>query len=975
MAAWFREFPGLARAGALALGLAAVAVIADHLGKEIHWETAVLYGITLGIAMRWPIVLRETGIRVVLLSGLLVEALIHYGLPTGVGVLLVEFFTRMGALPRGGVHYWEWYRPLILLGVVSAAYGLYCLVVGDVSMVSPSLVLNLNSAAFLLSYSLWGFLSFCWTLLTARRHGVTFAAEYLQRMRQTWWVPLTFLLVAYGMRLVDLYADGLQVVACLLLLWLQSKVGPVFSAMNQDRAVARLVGLAVGQSAAQRQTSQRVLRMAYFIGRALPLAEDDIRQVGYAALLQDPLDSAPTVPLWLAHRPDAEQEEALRLHVSRAVAQAQRDGALSDVVRLIAFRYASYDGEGYPGVKGEAIPLSAQVLAAANAVVHLTSGPGGAPPADPAHAVDWIRTHAKDRFHPDVLLAMTNAFLDSRTTASVDTGLPETVRQLQGLVGDADQPSDLVIGLRRVWTQLRGQLKLAPELPTEVQAVARLSTFFASSRDALQTGQILVEAVGQLVGGKVMLALTEQDGDELGMRFQASYGLRVLSLDGRVIAVRGGEMSRSILNQEPVQIPDLREASTSMAQEVARTEGIRSALWVPLVSSGRTVGVLLVGMLRYHWFTPREVGLIHLLAGLAATALENSRLICEVADRYEHISAMKAFTDTLLDNLSTSIIVLDPEGRLSLANAAARNLFGTEFDLQVGHPLPDGLREACPAQPALEGEGRPEYDVAWGSAILEVQSAPLRDSSGILLGAICLARDVTKVRAMQQQVRRVEKLAAMGELAAGAAHEIRNPLTSIRGFIQLVQARASGAEGEFFQIVLNEIDRIDAIIKDLLLLARPSELELTNMSLPHLVDEVLMLLQSDLQNQNVAVLREFDPAVTAVPVDPKMLKQLLFNLIINAKQAMPFGGTVRLGLRPSGTDYVVLDIADTGVGISPDNLKRLFVPFFTTKEEGTGLGLALCYSIVQAHRGRIDVESRVGVGTTFSITLPVNQAT
>jgi signal transduction histidine kinase len=136
------------------------------------------------------------------------------------------------------------------------------------------------------------------------------------------------------------------------------------------------------------------------------------------------------------------------------------------------------------------------------------------------------------------------------------------------------------------------------------------------------------------------------------------------------------------------------------------------------------------------------------------------------------------------------------------------------------------------------------------------------------------------------------------------------------------------------------------------------------------LDELLLLHQSDLQRSNIALVLDYDPAVGLVAVDPKMFRQLMLNLLLNAMQAMPYGGSLHLTVRPEGEGQVAVQVADTGVGISPENLKRLFVPFFTTKEEGTGLGLALCYSIVQAHGGKIDVESQVGHGTSFTITIP-----
>lgn len=969
--AWKREAPGVLRISALASGVGLTALLARHLGMPVAWGTAILYGITLAVAMRWPIVMPVTGARVVLLTGLLMEALWHHGLPTAIILLLVEFAVRMVVLAHGR-HYWEWYRPIIVLSTLLVTVGISNLLLGSHLPYPHNRLPDISTVAIATVFAFWALLNASWTFLKAPMRGRTRLQEYVLCMQQTWWAPLLMLAVAWPMEVIHQIPLPVDMVMCLVLLWIQSQVGPVFTTLHQDRTVTDMVRLSGHQSPQQRGEAQRVLKVAYSLARAIPLPLRESRLVGYAALLQDPPEEGVPVPRWLPHAPTQEEVRTLERHVHEAVRRVERDGALQDVADLIRFRYAAYDGRGYPEVAGEAIPAGAQVLAAANAIV-IRSGQSGTA-RDYALAVEWLRTHAAGRFSPVVLGAMVHAFASQDRPMEDERGLPETVRQLQRLVTGPEGPPAWVVALRRVLLSVRTQARLGPDLPEEVQAVARLAHFFASCTTSTEVAQIAVEAVGQLVGARTALALSEGAEGELTLRFKTAYGFLQMNPVGRLLAVTGGAMSRAILGHEPVQVLDLREMRSGLAQELAQVEGLRAVLYVPLVERGRTIGLLMVGMQDYHWFTPREVGLIHLMAGQAASALENARLMDELAERLAEVSNMKAFTDTLLDNLFTHIIVVDPVGRLVLVNAAARWRFGERLELNAGQPLPEELSLAFQVHRALDGESVPECDVVWDTFTLEAQSVPLRDGRGALLGAICIARDVTQVRTMEQQVRRVEQLAAMGELAAGAAHEIRNPLTSIRGFIQLLHARAEKTDGDYFQIILSEIDRIDQIIRDLLLLARPSDLQRVASQLPDLLKEVLVLQRTHLEHQGVSVVTEYDPTVPQVPVDPKMFKQLLLNLVLNAVQAMPFGGRITLVLRWAGPDQVALDVCDTGVGIPPEDLKRLFVPFFTTKEEGTGLGLALCYSIVQAHGGRIDVESRVGQGTTFTITLPLQGA-
>ena len=954
-----RRSPGLARALVLAVVTVIVAGGAYYWGEPLDWGIAILYGLAIASSMRWPITMGGTGVRVVITTGLRFEALWHHGLATAVMLMVVEYGARLFVINQGR-SYWEWFRPVLTLFSFLTAYGLQVLVQGSAVLDGHIGALShLDTPALIMVYAYWALLNSYWTLAKPKPDR-TGAYEFFRCMQQTWWAPLLFVLTAGGMTWVHGVGLPLTAVVCILLVWLEAQIGPVFTTLNQDTAVARLVRTSPAQNAAQRSTVHRVLRTAHMLGRSLGLSAQEMRVLGYAALLQDLPADAPPVPLWLPTAPTPAQVEAIRARLAATRLLIETDGALQEVAQVIAYRYASYDGEGYPAISGEAIPLLSQVLAAANALVC-------APQKD---AVGWLRQHSATRFSRTVLAAMSQAFMKLEPVVDRTRGLPEAVRQLQGLVSESAAPSPMLTALRRFWGSLRGQTGLAPDLPAEVQAVARLATYFASSTRADDTAQITAEAVGQLIGAKVAVALREGTDTELNLHVRAAYGFSVFNPVGVTLDLYGGALSRAMLDQAPYQVADLREVNSPVAEEAALAEGCRSALFVPLVHRNRTTGMIFIALSRYHWFTPREVGLIHLMAGQAAAALENARLITEAEERLEHISNMAAFTDSLLDNLSTSILVVDPEGLLVMANAVARQRFGAELVLEIKQPLPEPLAAVARMERALAGEVTPEEDVHWGNTTLEVQTVPLKDGRGVVVGAIWLARDVTQVRSMEQQVRRVEKLAAIGELAAGAAHEIRNPLTSIRGFMQLLQARASRADGDYFQIILNEIDRIDGIIRDMLLLARPAEVMRVETHLPTLLAEVLFMHQTELEAQNISVAKEFSPAAETSAIDPKMFRQLLLNLVINAMQAMPYGGTLRLALRSEGADSVVLEVGDTGVGIPPDNLKRLFVPFFTTKEEGTGLGLALCYSIVQAHGGRIDVTSQLGLGTTFTIKWP-----
>lgn len=217
---------------------------------------------------------------------------------------------------------------------------------------------------------------------------------------------------------------------------------------------------------------------------------------------------------------------------------------------------------------------------------------------------------------------------------------------------------------------------------------------------------------------------------------------------------------------------------------------------------------------------------------------------------------------------------------------------------------------------------------------------------------------------------RTERLATVGQLAAGAAHEIRNPLTGIRSTIQYLRRdyQDDDQKRELVDELIAEVDRIDQIIAGLLSFARPGEPSLEAVDLAELLRQTAHLVETTARKSRVEMVLDLREMSAPIQADPAQLKQVFLNLFMNAIQAMPDGGQLRLRLQSTGDGYRV-EVADTGAGIPPDDLERIFDPFFTTKAEGTGLGLAICYGIVSRHGGEIDVESQAGTGTRVTVKL------
>ena len=263
----------------------------------------------------------------------------------------------------------------------------------------------------------------------------------------------------------------------------------------------------------------------------------------------------------------------------------------------------------------------------------------------------------------------------------------------------------------------------------------------------------------------------------------------------------------------------------------------------------------------------------------------------------------------------------------------------------------------------------------WYETTLKV----LRDEHGKAVRIVGVSRDVTERKKTDELLLSSEKLSAVGQLAAGVAHEIRNPLTALRGFTQILRKKSRGSNRRYFEIMQGELDRIGMILNELLILAKPQKV----MFLPHnvceILDEVLELLSAEAILKNVVIDMEAPDELPIIQCEANQLKQVFVNLIRNAIDAMPDGGPLHVRVQAEWTSRVTaesvqIEFVDGGVGIPEDRIPRLGEPFFTTKEQGTGLGLMVSHKIVVAHGGRMDITSQVGVGTTVRITLPASHS-
>ena len=369
------------------------------------------------------------------------------------------------------------------------------------------------------------------------------------------------------------------------------------------------------------------------------------------------------------------------------------------------------------------------------------------------------------------------------------------------------------------------------------------------------------------------------------------------------------------------------------------------------------------------------------------TALEDAH--AELSRRFEELGDLKSYTDSILNSLTTGVVTVDLDGRVVTLNPAGELLTGffagevagrycTEVFTGMGE-VGDVLMETLTGRRAVAGVTLTLTRRNGVGVPIDLSAAPLKGGDGKDLGVVGVFRDLTAMRALEQRLRRSDRLAELGTIAAGLGHEIKNPLTSILTFSRHL-SRRFGDESfreKFQSVVPRELERINEIVERLLELARPARLHFAIVHLPALLDSVVDLYGNEIETKRTVVMREYARDVPALHADENAIYRVIVNLVANSLEAMGPGGhlTLRLGWAegPGQRTYerrVQIEIEDSGPGISPPERERIFNPFYTTKEGGTGLGLAIAHKIIEEHGGTIDVAS-TGAGTTFRIVLPI----
>lgn len=373
------------------------------------------------------------------------------------------------------------------------------------------------------------------------------------------------------------------------------------------------------------------------------------------------------------------------------------------------------------------------------------------------------------------------------------------------------------------------------------------------------------------------------------------------------------------------------------------------------------------------------MGLILLLVGFAGIAL----LFLFQSNRATRasLSRIKAFSDTVVENMPIGLIALDDRQRIAAFNHTAESLMQLSFQEVAGKAADQFLPPEICAEincPQIRNQViEKEIDCTVGNGHivpLEIGASLLTDDSGTQLGYVILFKDLTEVRALHQEIERSRRLASVGRLAAGVAHEIRNPLSSIKGFATYFKQRYQDVpeDQQTANIMIQEVDRLNRVVSQLLEFARPISVSRKPTSFKDLVADSIKLIERQAQDRQITINIRNSAKIDEINLDPDRINQVLLNLYLNAIEAMEPGGKLQIDIFDSDENGKVnIRIADTGKGIAEKDLPKIFDPYFTTKSSGTGLGLAIAHNIVEAVGGALEVKSEADKGTAFTLRLPI----
>jgi PAS domain S-box-containing protein len=519
-----------------------------------------------------------------------------------------------------------------------------------------------------------------------------------------------------------------------------------------------------------------------------------------------------------------------------------------------------------------------------------------------------------------------------------------------------------------------------PDDASRIDLLSDLTQSLNLGRSLEEVFDLIYERLRRFVPyNRIAVAVTDPACRRLSILVARSDGKMVLG-NGYSGPVLGSSLEPLLRSGRPRILNDLRaylerKPSSESTRLIVR-EGMRSSFTLPLLVQGKPVGVMFFSSRQAGVYAPEHEEFLRGVAGHMAIVIERTRLVDELREKTEYL-------ESILNNSAEAIIVTDVQNRIRTWNEGARRIFGYEADEAVG-------KDAGMLLPSEGGNGSEEQrsrDAEREQAFVPVEecetrtkdgrrvlvsgtSSVLRDKKGRVIGRSSILRDVTEMKRLQEELSRARSMAAVGELAATVAHEIKNPLAGISGAVQILRETMPEDDSRRQTVaeILEQIRRLDRTVRDLLIFARPATPVRQEVDLGETLRRAWALVAPPAEAAGVRFAVDGAEGVL-VSADPQLLQQVWVNLFQNAIEAMSQGGELRVRVLPEA-GRVRVEVRDSGPGIDPAHLGSVFKPFFSTKVRGTGLGLAISRKIVEAHGGRIGLSSAPGRGTTVSVEIP-----
>lgn len=604
----------------------------------------------------------------------------------------------------------------------------------------------------------------------------------------------------------------------------------------------------------------------------------------------------------------------------------------------------------------------------------------------------------------DVELVVRRVFVYALTTLAIAVAIG-TVVYLGGIYALGN---DEAVGAGEI--TLRAAIAIAA-MAIIVVIAAPVKNFLQERIDRLFYGERYDMRNGLLDFGRTLSATTALEPllDALVSRLQQVMNVERVAIfiedttspSGYRVARAAGLSAQMIVPQDFREMIRVRSAETGVVRTddldlVPETTGfVRRSLhyYVPCVVRGRMVAVIGLGRSADGaLLSSEDVEILRTVSGYVAVAIENSLLYQEQEERASELQLLKEFNESIVDSINVGLLAVDLEGRITHSNSALEKILEIGRDVAMGKHVEELFAAdfADTLQQVLGKEGwrlqqlRNIYKLHTAtrngrSLVLNISLAPLQGDALVQSGTLVVLEDVTGRIRLEEQLQQREKLSSIGLLAAGVAHEVNTPLTGVSSYTQMLLGMMPDTDPKhaLLQKIGRQADRAVNIVNNLLNFSRTGgATEFIELDVNRVLDDTIQLIEPQLRRNQIEISRSYEANAPSVIGNAGKLQQVFTNLLLNARDAIPDGGRITLRTTSNRDDSLVVEVSDNGIGIAPENVAKIYDPFYTTKGvgRGTGLGLAVSYGIVQEHSGHISVESAPGRGTTFRIALPTAHA-